>query len=185
MAMAVLGSDDATTGPADSASSSPGAPTPSLKPGKDSTRAPTGAPRLDTDENGFFPGLYSYTHKQIAEKFSTFQAVADIVDLHLRTEQARKLWLSNEVAEGNLIERARVVTHVLGYFESAQKRILSDAPKTIALRAMSMAKSGATAEEIEALCRDTLGAILAPARESAVRNLRRRKPRCETQPDEE
>lgn len=182
MAMAVLGSDDAPTDSEESAVSEPAAPTYSGKTREKSGREPTGPTDLSKDENGFFPGLYGYTHKQIADRFATFTAVADIVDLHYKTEQSRKLWLANEVAEGNLIERDRVVAHALGMFDAAFKKLLSDATKTMALRGMSMMKSGCTAEELEQFFREAQGSVLRPARDAAVRALRKQKKPREAEP---
>jgi hypothetical protein len=185
MAMAVIGSDDEPTGSAKPGDSEPSKPTAPGKTQGNRASRQTGQRDLSRDENGFFPGLYGYTHKQVAERFSTFTEVADIVDLHYKTEQSRKLWLSNEVAEGKLIERERVRTHVLGFVEASHKRILSDAPKTIASRLLALSKSGASLEECEKFARETLGAILRPARDSATRNLRPTKPKKQTPPPED
>jgi hypothetical protein len=135
---------------------------------------PSGAfPR--PDENGFVAAFSDLTHKQIVDRYGTITLYTKILESHVKAENARKNWLDNEETEGKLIGRNFVWTHVFGYIDAAQKRILGDAPKTIAKRAMAMAKSDATLEEIERFVRDTLTAILRPARDNALRKLRPKK----------
>jgi hypothetical protein len=115
------------------------------------------------------------TLRQVTEEHGSKQGFADWLDLRKTSAAIVRLEMANAEKAGTLIERQRVVTHVLGYFDGAQKRILSDAPKTIALHTFALAKGSGTIEEAEKFARDTLSSILRPARDQAARALRRRK----------
>lgn len=176
------------------------APTPKPKPAQKPPRKPTGssdppefevaaptehrrAPHVDR-ETGYCDELADWTLAEIVEQFGTIRSFKDILEAHEKRERARKNRLDNEQTEGNLIERERVRTHVLGFIEASHKRILSDAAKTVAKRAMGLVKAGASVEELEKFVRDTLGSILRPARDAATRNLRRKKPKKPPPEDE-
>lgn len=154
----------------------PRAPTRRSKTKKSGSTDPTTPPSFpEPDERGFVFEFSELTHKQIVDRYGTIPMYCKILESHEKAERARKNWLDNEETEGKLIELDRVRTHVFGFIDASHKRILSDASKTMALRAVAMCKSGARAEELERFFRDTQGAILKTARDAAVRNLRRKK----------
>ena len=74
----------------------------------------------------------------------------------------REKELRNWEVEGKLIPRDGVRTHVFGAVEGANRRLLRDAPKTIARRLYAMAKSGASVEEAEQVVREIVGSQLRP-----------------------
>lgn len=142
------------------------------------------SPKLNSD--GSCDELAEWTLEQIVEQFGSIRSYKDILEAHEKRERARKNRLDNEKTEGQLIERERVRTHVLGFIEASHKRILGDASKTIASRTMALVRSGANLQEVERFVRETLGATLRPARDAAVRNLRRkRRPKPDPNSDPE
>src|SRR5690606_18179179 len=106
------------------------APTSKPKPAQKPPRKPTGssdppefevaapterrrAPHVDR-ETGYCDELADWTLAEIVEQFGTIRSFKDILEAHEKRERARKNRLDNEQTEGNLIERERVRTHVLG-----------------------------------------------------------------------
>ena len=153
------------------------APPPKTRGRKDEAPAPPQRrPAPDVDKvTGYSDDLADWTLAEIVAEFGTLRAYKDALEAHEKLERAKKYRLDNEQTEGNLIERERVRTHVLGFIEASHQRILGDAPKTISRRLLALAKSGTSVEECEKFVRDTLSAILRTARDSAHRNLRRKK----------
>ena len=75
-------------------------------------------------------------------------------------------------AEGELILRELVKTHIFGAMEASNLRLLTDAPKTLSRRLFSMAKAGGTIEEGEELARKLIGDQLKNVTATAKRILR-------------
>lgn len=145
------------------------------------------APRPESEETDWGDEVPEGSDEEVAELIATLTPLAKrfgtkrffrdwllaLKDLEIIREKR----LANAREEGLLIERARVQTHLLGIIESGNKRLLGDAPKTIASRNLAMAKSGASLEEVEKFVRDTMSSILTPVRDAVIRNLRRKKQR--------
>lgn len=88
-------------------------------------------------------------------------------------EAIREKRLKNAATEGKLISRDLVGAHVFGAIEAANKRLLRDAPKTIASRVFEIARSSTgTLEQGERLVRDEIASHLRPVKGTAARNLR-------------
>lgn len=80
--------------------------------------------------------------------------------------------LKNAETEGRLTSRELVATHVFGAIESSNRRLLGDAPKTIARRLYAMARAGSTLEDGEQVVREIIGAQLRTVKSTAIRLLR-------------
>lgn len=159
------------------------APTAPAKKSKAAPPAPTPAPLLsDPDELlKAFPSdltaieIQQFAHKTLDELvalFGTAPSFRDWLDARKKIEEIREKDLKNDETVGRLIERDMVKRHVFGAIDNAFRRLLGDAPKTIARRLYAMAKSGATLEEAEAVVREVIGSNLAAVKSTAVRVLR-------------
>jgi hypothetical protein len=102
------------------------------------------------------------------------------VQYRKRAAEALKIELGNRQAQGELIERDRVRTHILGFIDASHRRLLYSST-TIVSRLYSLAASGTGAGEAERFVSDTLSAILTVARDQVTRNLRCKRQR---QPEE-
>lgn len=88
------------------------------------------------------------------------------------SEEIREKRLRNEEAEGKLIERELVRVHVFGMIDAGNRRLLSDAPRTIARRLYAMAKSGVPVEDAERVVRETISSQLQVVKTHAEQLLR-------------
>lgn len=112
------------------------------------------------------------TLREIAETFRTERRFRDWLDALKKIEDIRKTRLDNDETEGGLISRELIKTHVFGAIDAANRRLLSDAPKTIARRVYAAAKSSASIEEAERTIREIIGSHLKPVKATAARVLR-------------
>lgn len=126
------------------------------------------APSAGADEKP----LEELTVREVAERFGTTQAFKDYLDALKKVVDIREKDLKNDETEGRLIERELVKTHVFGAIEAANRRLLTDAPKTVSRRIYALAKSGATLEEAEKTVREILSSTIAPVKATASRVLR-------------
>lgn len=81
----------------------------------------------------------------------------------------KKLELANAEAEGRLIPRDFVATHMLGYVERVHRQLLRDTAITVARRVAAQARAGETAEQMEATARDLISQQLEALRATMVR----------------
>jgi hypothetical protein len=146
------------------AGKSPAAPAPTrLRPPKESP------PPLNTvKELDEFGSLL----RPLVARFGTARSFRDYLAALKELETIREKILGNDETEGRLISRELVKTHVLGAIEAGNRRLLSDAPKTIARRVFAAAKSGGTVEDAEQLVREIVGSHLNPVKTTASRLLR-------------
>lgn len=174
--------------------STAGAPTPRPKPQRAGSGAPTGSAKRQraggaapTQHRRSTPGaddvpegsdadledLANLLHPLI-EKFGTDVRFKFWLEQLKEIEAIREKRLKNFATEGKLISRELVAQHVFGAIESANKRLLRDAPKTIASKLFDIARSSTgSLEEGERLCREEIASHLRPVKGTAARNLRR------------
>jgi hypothetical protein len=109
------------------------------------------------------------------ERFGTDESFKLWLGALKEIELIREKRLKNEETEGRLISRELVKVHVFGAIEAANKRLLADAPKTVASRLFEIARSSTgSLEQGERLVRDELASHLRPLKATAARNLRPR-----------
>jgi hypothetical protein len=65
-----------------------------------------------------------------------------------------------------------VKTHVFGFLEAGNRRLLGDTPKTIARRLYGLARSDSPIEEAEKLVREIIGSQLEPQKKRVAQILR-------------
>lgn len=158
--------------PADDASTPDPAPPlapslPALPPGTpDFAGEPPAEPGTDI-------GAYAdLTLRELVDKFGTERSFKDWLEALKKIEDIREKRLNNEEYQKSLISRELVKTHVFGSLEAANRRLLTDTPKTLARRLYALAKAGAPIEEAETLIRDNVSSHLDAARAHVVNVLR-------------
>lgn len=111
------------------------------------------------DENGFVEELADLTLIQICARYGTVSAYKAHLEAFEKRERALKYRLENEEAEGRLVDRALVV-RVVGTFDGAARKLLTDSPKTIARRAYAMRAAEEPVEAAEAMVHEIYSTIL-------------------------
>lgn len=129
--------------------------------------------QLDAAEDERYADL---TIREIADRWGTFHGFAAFLDAKKTIAETKKLELANAEKRGEVISRDMVRQHVFGNIEAVNKRLLGDAPRTIARRLYAMAKSGAPSEEAERTVRELISSQLKPVKATAARVLREPKP---------
>lgn len=110
--------------------------------------------------------------RDLVQKFGTDHRLLKWVDALKKIEDTRKTRLDNDETQGKLILREAVKIHIGGAIEAFNRRLLRDISKTLASRLLSMAKSGSTLEECEAVIRDAISTQLRQVQSTATRILR-------------
>jgi hypothetical protein len=107
--------------------------------------------------------------RPIVNRHGTRRAFKDWLGALKDLEDIRKRRLDNEETEGRLISRELVKTHIFGAIEGSHRRLLGDAPKTIARTLYGMAKSGEPLEAAEERVRELISTVLKPVKATAAR----------------
>lgn len=102
-------------------------------------------------------------------QFSTW--LSSLKDIELIREKR----LKNGETEGGLISREIVQNFVFGAIESAFKRLLGDASKSIVSKVMNCVRTGGTSEEAQRIVRDEISKQLKTVKATSARNLRHKR----------
>jgi hypothetical protein len=132
------------------------------------------APELD--DAGYSDELADYTLGEIVEKFGSVRAYADVTEANGKRERARSLRLKNDVFEGRLIDRDLVEKGVLGAFDAAFRRLVTDIARTVTRRVFSYAQGGESVETAERYAAGQISDQLKRAKVAAARALKSAKP---------
>lgn len=174
----------------------PSAPTPAVKPAPKQTSAPTAAaPALTAEDwlslpRGTDDELAAYKRRLIplVRRFGGERAFKDWLEALKNIEAISKARLDNGEKAGRLIERGFVKSHITGALDGMSRLLLTDSPKTIASRSVTMVKSGATVEEVETMVREIVSSHLVHVRDKVIRLLAQAREgamRGDTDPDED
>ena len=112
------------------------------------------------------------TLRELVENFGSVRALKDWLEALKKIEDIREKRLNNEEVQKQLISRELVKTHVFGFLEAGNRRLLGDTPKTIARRLFGLARSDAPIEEAEKLVREIIGSQLDPQKKRVAKLLR-------------
>jgi hypothetical protein len=112
------------------------------------------------------------------------ESYADLM-LRKRRAEVQRLELGNNQTAGMLISRDLVKTHLFSAIEASNRRLLTDAPKTIVRRVYALARSGAAIEEAERVIREIVSSHLKFVSVTATRVLRRGQRPSITKPDDD
>lgn len=116
--------------------------------------------------------LLDMTFREISDEHGSQDGFGFWLDARKKWAEIRKLELANADKAGRLIARDFVKTHVFGAIEGANRRLLSDSPKTIARRIYALARAEAPIEEAEKVVRELISSQLRPVAATAARVLR-------------
>lgn len=111
------------------------------------------------DENGFADELADLTLVQICARYGTVSAYKAHLEAFEKRERALKYRLENEEAEGRLVDRELVV-RVVSAFDGANRKLLTDAPKTISRRLYAMRAAEDPVELAEATVHEIVSTII-------------------------
>lgn len=112
------------------------------------------------------------TLRELVDRFGSVRALKDWLEALKKIEDIREKRLNNEEVQRALISRELVKTHVFGFLEAGNRRLLGDTPKTIARRLYGLARSDQPIEEGEKLVREIIGSQLNPQKERVSKLLR-------------
>jgi len=115
--------------------------------------------------------LRGMTVEQVADRFGHIVGFGEHVKVLKAIEETRRLELANEQTQGALIDREFVQIHVFGALRGLTRRLLRDAPKTLAKEIYSMALSGRPIEDAEKAIRDGIGSQIRETKTKAARAL--------------
>jgi hypothetical protein len=160
--------------------------TPAKKPSKPSkprakaktkTVATPEPPKLPDEGSHFsededLKGVLHLTLAELVKRHGTAAQFETWVKAKKTISETRIKDLAIAKAEGDLILRDLVKTHIFGAMEASNLRLLTDTPKTLSRRLFSMAKAGSTIEEGEELARKLIGDQLKNVAATAKRILR-------------
>ncbi len=112
------------------------------------------------------------TLRELVDRFGSVRALKDWLEALKKIEDIREKRLNNEEVQKQLISRELVKTHVFGFLEAGNRRLLGDTPKTIARKLYALARSDQPIEEGEKLVRELIGSQLGPQKERVSKLLR-------------
>lgn len=169
-------SDDAPPDPPKPAPHAPSIPT--LSPERS-----LADPRDPTAQSATVPGQYPpATDEQLAafeadarsliEKWGTSTYCKDWLGATKLTEVIRGLRLKNAALEGKLVSWELIQAHVFGWCDAVSRKLLTDAPKTGALRAIATVKSGAPFAQVESELRAINSTHLSAVKAKITKTLR-------------
>ncbi len=125
--------------------------------------------------NAVINGVGSYmdlTLTELIERFGTVRQFKDWLEALKKIEDIRSARLDNDAAEGRLIDRELVKTHMFGAFEAQNRRLLMDMPKTATRLIYASAQNGTSIEEAEAKLRKLIESQLQAVKSKAMRVLK-------------
>ncbi len=131
---------------------------------------------LDPDSPEFIERYGHLTHAQLVRAFGTVRALRDVLDALKKREDIRGKRLENDEADGHLISRELVKTHVFAAIEGCHRRLLQDLPRTISRRNYAAANSGTPIEDSEEVTRELISSVLEPVMTAIAKVLRDKKP---------
>lgn len=173
-------SDGAPTTPTKSAKAAPEPPTASAKPAKKKRPGPTPKRPEPPPPPPLVPAPDSLGEleeirallKPLTDRFGTSRHFRDWLLSLKDIEVILEKHLGNEEAQGRLIARELVRAHVFGALNAMARRLLQDAPKTIARRLAAHFKANGTVEDAERMVRENLSSQIEPVKAKAARTLR-------------
>ena len=113
------------------------------------------------------------TLRDLLAKFGTVRAFKDWLEASLKIENVKAKQLDTEERQRKLMRRDYVQTFVIGAIDATFRRLLSDAPRTIASRIASAVKSGSTLEENTVVVREIIESQLAPMKAQVAKAIRK------------
>lgn len=131
-------------------------------------KAEPGEPATTTEDLDAYAELL----RPLVERFGTARTFLDWLKASKEIELIRARKLENEEAEGRLIARDFVSTHVVKLVDACWRRLLQDAPKTIARRIYALARAEEPVEAAERVVTEIIGSLLEGLKTTAAKLVR-------------
>lgn len=129
--------------------------------------------KVDIDHNlAEYSKYLNMTLGDIIRKFGSMPKFKDHLNSFKVMSEIELRELQAEEKRGKFIRRDTVKTHIFGAMDTSNLRLLRDVPKTAAMKAASILKSGQEIGVVEEMLRDLIGKNLSVVRETAERVLR-------------
>jgi hypothetical protein len=129
----------------------------------------------DDGSPDFIRKLQGLTLAEIGRRYGGLPQCETVIRAINQAESVREKRLKNDETEGRLIERELVAAHVFGAMEETNRRLLSDAARTITRQLYANARSGVELEKSELEVRQLLSKVLEPAPRKIAKILREAK----------
>jgi hypothetical protein len=126
----------------------------------------------DDGTPGFIVDVMQLRLGELSDKFGGRAELTEWLKAGKIAEDWRTARLKNDETDGTLIPRELVATHVFGAIDEQNKRLLTDAVKTIVRTVYSAASAEIPIEQTEATVRGILSKILDPVKRKASKVLR-------------
>lgn len=140
----------------------PGAPATSMR-GRGRPKAgakPANASDTDYSQPRDITDLLQCTLLELTTRHGSAQGFADWLDTRKQIAETARLESRNDRDAGRLISAELVGVHVFGMIDGQNRRLLNNAPRTIAVRALSLARNGGTLEELTTLASSAISTEL-------------------------
>ena len=119
--------------------------------------------------------ILDWTFRRITDEFQSLEGFANWMTLRRQAADTKRLELANSEKSGRLIDREYVATHVFGALDATQRRMITDAARTLTHRTYAMAAAGKPVEEALRANQEILSSHLKPLKATAARQLRDKK----------
>jgi hypothetical protein len=129
-------------------------------------------PPVDDGTPGFILDVMGLKLAELSDKFGGRAELTEWLKAGKIAEDWRAARLKNDETDGTLIPRELVATHVFGAIDEQNKRLLTDAVKTVVRTVYSAASAEVPIEQTEKQVRAILAKILDPVKRKASRVLR-------------
>ena len=115
--------------------------------------------------------LLGLTFREIAVRYGTVPGFTDWLNARKKVADIRRLELRNAESEGRVIQRDLVRTHVFGYLDAMNRRLLRDLPPALAPQLLTLARTNASAEDFKKEIRARISHQLRNAKHDVTRRL--------------
>ncbi|MEO7037294.1 MAG: hypothetical protein ABI335_26010 [Polyangiaceae bacterium] len=116
--------------------------------------------------------LLDLTLHELTTQHGSAQGFADWLDTRKQIAETARLESRNDRDAGRLISAELVKMHVFDLLDSQNRRLLTNAPQSIAQRALSAARRGAPLEEVKAMITSAISTELRVSRDKVRRAIR-------------
>lgn len=113
-----------------------------------------------------------WTLHEILTKFGTNTRFQDWLRSLKTMAEIDEKWIKSATSKGELVSRKLVKDHIIGPFDAAHIKMMTDGAKTITKRALSMHDSGRDQKDIEEFVSDQIGSFIRPLKKKIERAFR-------------
>ncbi len=135
-------------------------------------KAPATASDTDYSQPQDVTDLLQLSLHDLTSRHGSAQGFSDWLDTRKQIAETARLESRNDRDAGRLISAELVKHHVFDLLDGQNRRLLTNTPSTISVRALSAARNGSTLEDLRALIASAIGAELRVSRDRVRRAIR-------------